>query len=176
MDLLFLIAGRLDFPTNSADLFNVVRAAPLLSALSNTELERFISVNFPHFWSSLECLWGQSAEKSAKYLDRKRERPVAYSHKRKDRLFYDWPAIEDDLLVDLLHHGLPLSHGALAKRVQDLVLNGQGGPARSENDRHFKKYSGFYPATAGARGNWPPPSRKSTDAKGMRSPANMRRP
>jgi hypothetical protein len=175
VDLLLLVAGRPDFPTSSADLFDVVRAAPLLMALSNADLERFISTNFPHFWSSLEFRWEHGPEKAAKFLDHKRERPT-YGYKQKDRLFYDWPAIEDDLLVELLRQGLPLSHGALAKMVQNLVLNEQAGPTRSENDRHFKRYIGFYAGTAGTRANRPAPDRKSTDAKGIRRPANMRRP
>ena len=174
VDLLLLTAGTPNFPTNSVALFEIVRTGPLLSAVSNTDLEQFIAANFPRFSSALECRWAMSVDKAVKYSDDKLSETIAYSAHRNGRPHYDWVAIEDALLVRLLSQGLPRSHGSLARQLQDIVRNGKAGPGRTDTDKHFARYPGFFTATEGhtmRRVDRP----KKADAKGMRRAANMRR-
>ncbi len=111
VDVLLLTAGLPNFPTNSIALFDIIRQASSLSSLSNAELEQFISITFPKFWSLSEHRWKKVGEKETGHPCQQQGVITSYSFKRNGRLSYDWPAIEDALLVDLLSLGLPPSHG-----------------------------------------------------------------
>jgi hypothetical protein len=170
IDALLLAVSDPNFPNNAVALFDMMRqAASALSSVSNTELERFISDECPDFWEFIKNHWNNIRDGKKEYS--RKSKATDYIFKEHGRFFYKWNLIEDRLLISIREVGLPESHGALLVRVQDIVSSENGGPGRTENDRHFRRYKRFFQATAGegtrAKAN-------ARGAKTVRTPANRR--
>jgi hypothetical protein len=175
MDALLLAASNPSFPNDAASLFKVMKqTASSFSFASNIELEQFISDECPNFWAYIIDYWNNiSTAKKAPVGSSKPKTTdtTDYSFKEHGRLFYKWKIIEDRLLISMREAGCPESHGALHVRIQDIVSSENGGPGRTENDRHFKRYRRFFRATAGGGAQTRGDAQR---AKAVRTPANRR--
>jgi hypothetical protein len=173
MDALLMTASSAIFPKSASEICELIRlSASSLSSFSNRDLEQFISRECPRFWSWSQGCWGNAAEKEK--ASTTKPEAADYIFKKRNRLFFNWTLIEDNLLVNMAETGRPESHRALLDSIRKLIS--RGGPGRTESDRRFKRYGRFFEATAGMGIGDSAKVRRSTVPKAVRRAANRRSP
>jgi hypothetical protein len=176
LDSLLVNAASPALQKSANTFFTLVRDAALpLSSLSEAEIEQFASTEWPRFWLWLKYRWSGGGEGKASGSRHEIPEAIEYTFERAGQLRYNWCAIEDSLLVSVGEEGLPASHGLLAKRLQKIVSRTNGGPGRTDIDRHFKRYPRFSAGTKGGSKQRPPDPPQSEMRIGVRRGANRRR-
>jgi hypothetical protein len=178
MDALLLAASTVDFPSSAIAFFEIVRTSTSsLGSAPDIELEQVVSGECPVFWKCIQHCWSDSsAERKQRFSDFRHQEAIEFTFKENNRLFYKWDLILDGLLINMIGAGRPKSHAELLLRVQGIVASEDGGPGRTETDRHFKRFNRFFRATAGSGIQASSKGRPPRNAKTIRRPANRRSP